>query len=191
VSLEPRQKAPRWDALDGEGFRGEVIRLVAETDARWETERSWSVRYSFRNRDFREYPTLGKYLESVLFRWAEVNGVREKPLPDDLWIDTVPWGGAYDPATSLDAMEVVLNAKLSMYGGLRKSSRLIVHYSRAWIYNSPFRSLDLDTFRDVALRVAQALAGRELKFEKVYLLNAVDAPKPEAFEVYPGFAEWK
>jgi hypothetical protein len=191
VSMEPRHETPRWEERDGAAFRNEMMRLIAEIDGRWETERSWSVRYYFSQRDFKKYPVLDRYLESVLFGWAEVNGVKETPFPDELWLDTAPTGGTYDPVTSLDALEAVLIDKLSKYGSLRKGSQLIIHYSQGWVYNTPFRSLQVETFRDVARLVARALAGRTFPFEKVYLLNAVEAPRPEAFLVYPEFAEWQ
>src|SRR5713226_4992654 len=43
VLLEPQEPAPRFDAKDGEAFRGQLFELIAAIDSRYEQERGWWV----------------------------------------------------------------------------------------------------------------------------------------------------
>jgi len=117
---------------------------------------------------------------------------------------TEPRGGAYDPEVALAALRRIANKKLDHYGSSARGAWLIIHYSRGVLYNTPFRSLDVGGFEDVARVVSELCKQREVPFAKVFLLGAwgdIDArlaetlrdagypvtAGPEAFEVFPDF----
>ncbi len=188
VLLELSSQGAAFPVQDQAGFRSDLLRLIAEADVAWSKDQAGQLD-PYVWREFGRYPVLGRYLETVLFYWSTSTGVSQGQPEPGTWIDIMPPGGAYRPGTALEALNAVVEEKLSRYGGLRRRSRLIIHYSRGWVYNTPFRSLGVRTFREVAQFIASALQGRTVPFEKVYLLNGVQAPCPEAYEIFPMFTE--
>ncbi len=112
--------------------------------------------------------------------------------------------GAYDPGVALDAVRRIAEEKLTAYGSSARGAWLVIHYSQGVVYNTPFRSLSIRKFGDVARVVSEMLKERKVHFDRVYLLGAWDdidgdlaevfggaripfVTGPEAFEVFPGF----
>ncbi len=150
-----------------------------------------------------EFPDIDAYLR---------NG-RKVPVELGEWIDgqqlaealkANPDGGAYDPEVALDAVRRIVEKKLAHYGSSARGAWLVIHYSRGVLYNTPFRSLSIRNFEDVARVMWQLLKQRKVYFDKVYLLGAwgdIDGELakilsgagipfvagPEAFEVFPNF----
>ncbi len=55
------------------------------------------------------------------------------------------------------------------------------HFKRGLVQH-PFRGTEIRSFVDVARHTARAIAGQPVPFERIYLLDAVQDPAPEAFE---------
>jgi|GEM_PF-6562467 len=129
---------------------------------------------------------LGKYLLTALFDWRQVSGEPKEGYPAAApWIDVAPTGGAYDPDAALNALQGIIEGKLAKYGRLPDGSRLLVHYGRGWVYNTPFRGLNIRSFADVARWASEMLACRAASFERVYLVEVLEDPGPAAFQIYP------
>ncbi len=149
--------------------------------------------------------------------WPDIEAVLEggKKIPIELgeWIHgeqlaaalkAPPSGAAYDPVVALEALRRIVEKKLSHYGRTAAGAWLVIHYSRGFLYNTPFRGLAVQDFEDVARWASESLRERTVDFEKVYLLGAwgdiepelakiLAAAKipftggPEAFEIFPQF----
>jgi hypothetical protein len=140
---------------------------------------------------FRRYPTLGKYLKQVLFAHTEWRGCRRRPFPAGGWITFKPLGGSYRPETAIEALNSITERKVTRYGSFgKRRMRLVIYYNKAWAYNTPYLGVNTRNFADVAKITAAKLAGKRIRFERVYLLSTL-RPGPEAFEIFPGFAPVK
>jgi hypothetical protein len=115
--------------------------LIENIDARYVTQQSRHSRHYYSHSDFGRYPTLSKYLKTVLFDWRQVDGAPKDPYRAP-WIDTAPTGGSHKPTAALDALQKIVDDKVTKYGRLPDGSRLLVHYGREWLYNTPFRGIE-------------------------------------------------
>jgi len=180
--LTPCEEIPRFDSADLTRFRTELWGLVAVTEYFWPTERSWSS-HGRPCWEFTEHPILGKYLRSAQFHPLVVRGVARPWAKSQPWIVVKSGATSYSSDSSLRALVTVLEQKIRHYGHLSRPTRLIIHYDKAFAYNTPFVGVQTEDFADVALFASQAVAG-QATFEKIYLLNALQ-PGLEAFEIYP------
>lgn len=132
-------------------------------------------------RDFTNYPTLEKYLRSLLLMPLTAQDQQYQK-----WIEVEGWGGAYNPLTAVEALRKIVVKKAGRYGGLQGvDARLLLHYDEAILYNSPYHG------SDVALEDFAQLAGYWLRldfpdlsatFQEVYLLHTAER---RAFQVFP------
>ncbi len=156
------------------------------------------VRYDSTADDF---PDIDAYLQSGAKLPVELGEWIDGPQLADA-LKTSPPEGGYDPAWALDAGRRILEQKLAHYGPAARGAWLVIHYGRAYLYNTPFRGLYVANFADLAREVSGWLKGRTVQFDKVFLLAAwgdIDADLvrilreagypvqagPEAFEVFP------
>lgn len=185
VSLEIEGRAPPFDARDATAFNTELKALVAAEDARIAASASLQARAYHACNDLRRYPTVRKYLKQVLFGHSRPGKRRPGPFAVGGWITFKPLGGSYSPQTAIDALKSIISQKTGHYGS-KGSGRvsLIVYYSKAWAYNTPYLGVDVRTFADVARIAAGNPSGATPPFERIYLVSAL-LPGPEAFEIYP------
>lgn len=118
-----------------------------------------------------DFPDIDVYLSSGSKVPVELGEwIHGSQLADAL--KSLPDGGAYDPDTALGAGRRILEQKLAHYGPAARGTWLILHYGRAFLYNSPFRCLTIHNFEDLARTVSGWLKGRELYFDRIFLLAA-------------------
>jgi len=90
----------------------------------------------------------------------------------------------------MGALRNIIQRKAGHYGScIQKKVHLLIHSGQTLLYNTPYHSLDVHSFQDVADAVAKWMSDSSIKpgpFAKIYLLKAVQ-PNPLAFEVYPDF----
>jgi transposase InsO family protein len=138
VMLTPREDVRRFDPADRAAFGKELWALVAATHQYWPSERFWHSPQGRTCRDFSDHPTLGKYVSAVHFEPAVVAS-RTRP-----WIKGQPWvfvelpGGSYSPNTALGALADILKRKIGRYGRFSRLTRLVIHYGKAVVYNTPY-----------------------------------------------------
>lgn len=183
VMLCPREGATAFNGADKADFKAALIALIRETDRRWPSERFWHSPQGRICREFAGYPPLGKYLRSVNFDPLVIRG-RQRPWPTGQpWIFVKARGGSYSPETAARALAAILEQKIRRYGRFSRSTRLIVYYGKAVVYNTPYLGVEMREFADMAALAAEVVRGQNA-FEKIYLLNALE-PGLEAFEIYP------
>ena len=99
------------------------------------------------------------------------------------WIFPEPRGSWYTPATALAALRGILVQKTTHYPRFSRTTRLVIYYGKAVMYNTPYVGVETRDFADVAALAADSVR-EQATFEKIYLLNALE-PELEAFELYP------
>jgi len=172
VMLTPREHARPVSPAAAAAFRASLMDLITETDRRWPAER-----------DLRAYSSLEKYLAAVHFEPLVVGG-HARPWPGGNWIFNELPGGSYSPDSALEALRGILEQKIGHYAGFSPPTRLIVYYNKAVAYNTPYLGVEIREFADIAALAAQMVATQRV-FEKIYLLNALDAGLA-VYELYPG-----
>jgi hypothetical protein len=188
VWLVLRDDAPRLDHNGAATLKGELSGLIERIDGSWNQNPAWHSPQGYPCReDVRQYPTLEKYFCQVHFN----------PIPQQLssvgdWIQFEPDGGAYSQESALSSLEAILHQKLRHYGAVATQFHLLVHYSTGYLHNSPYHSIQVKTFADVAkhaARVVEAKTGNgKFPFADVYLLEDVE-PHPQAFRLFPTFEQ--
>ena len=186
VMLSPREDVTKFDPSDRGAFRRELWALVAVTHHFWPTERFWHSPQGRLCREFAEHPTLGKYLRSVHFDPLAVRGAPRPRPASQPWIFVELRGGSYSPDTAIAALSGILEQKIAHYGRFSRVTRLVVHYGKAVVYNTPYVGVETREFADVAALAVEAVRV-QTAFEKIYLLNALE-PQLEVFEIFPGCA---
>ncbi len=171
---------------DAVNFKRELLDLPKSYDSRWPTNRSWQKR-SYVTLDLRKTLVVGKYLKKGVLDWRTFNGVPKEPFKGP-WIIPAPWGGSYSSETAFETLEAIIDNKISKYAPFPRQIRLLVHYGRGYAYNTPYGSVDRNSFEDVARRAAGMVLGHSVPFEHIYLLGTVEGPQPEAFEIFPAFS---
>jgi cytolysin (calcineurin-like family phosphatase) len=119
----------------------------------------------------------------VWFLPWELGKERKGHVASQQWISASSHGGAYSPTAVLDKLMERLQAKIKHYGGLSRPVRLLVHYGKAVVYNTPWYGPSCRTFCDVAEAAAGTVANQSC-FQMIYLLNAIE-PGLEAYEIFP------
>jgi len=106
------------------------------------------------------------------------------------WIQFERPDFAYPPEKALCSLEAIVDQKLRHYGTVAMPFHLVIHYSAGYLHNTPYHSIEMRAFADVAkhaARVVQAKIDRvKSPFSDIYLLENVE-PNPQAFRLYPRF----
>jgi hypothetical protein len=186
VMLVLRENVPRFRQQDGLDFRNELYRLISDTDRRWPMERHWQSPQGRICRQFSSFPILNKYLRSVHFDPLRFgNTIKERWRTGHPWIFFQSRGGSYSSDTALIALLEIIRKKEDHYGKQEaRGVSLMVYYSQAVLYNTPFYGIKVNGFNDAAKFAADRLMKMPIIFEKVYLFQALE-PDLQAFEVYP------
>ena len=183
VWLSPKR---RMVATDRAAFRSELLALMDAIDKRWESQPDWTSPQGFAYTDFTKHPTLAKYLQSldVHPRRPSVGSSMRKGGVH--WLTFPARGGAYSPDWMVDALCQCIEAKTTKYG--RKPTgmgefHLLVHYDKAFVYNTPVLGIDFGYAE--AVKAASARIGKAVGvFDKVFVFVPV-ADGQQAFQLYP------
>ena len=181
--LRPKMRVKTADAT---AFRAELQRLIEEVDIRWNAEPEWQSPVGCWWTDFSGYPVLGKYLSKVEFdsrrfarRWPSTRGSQS-------WLTFPCRGSAYSPDTMMTALQDRLKDKIQKYAirpiGL-KEFHLLVHYDKAWAYNSPAET-PWFTFADAAQAGAAFIGDNPGVFNRIFLFVPQAAGKT-VYQLYP------
>jgi hypothetical protein len=174
--------------------------LVTQVSHNWLQHPEWNGPQGYLCRDLAGWPTLAAHFRDVHFNHyaPDPNYIQNTDsLRGDIrvarWIMFEPVGGSSDPRQPLRALFDAVRKKLSHYGPAGETPvDLIIHYSRAATRNTPFYSVEVQGFEDVAKRLAEEVP-RLLQslctwpFRTIYLLDE-GLPGPAAFAVYPAFS---
>lgn len=160
----------------------EFGRLIHEVAADLLDHPEWQTTQGYPCNDFKKYLAFGKYIS-----WANFN----LPIQSDQWLTFELPGGSYDPADALKTLLRTLQDKVAHYGPVRIPLNLILHYSNAYLDNTPYHGIGTATFEDVAKKISEKpyhtqIAINRNQFGHIFLLNELGT-RPEAFCVYPEF----
>jgi len=176
----------RMALADKQAFITELLALTQEIDQRWEGERDWQSPQGFQWADFTRYPTLAIYLESVDFhpRMPTVESTMRKGGRH--WLTFPARGGAYSPDWMVDALCEVVHAKIAKYAAKPSGTHefhLLVHYDKAFVYNTPVQGIGIGYAEAV-----QAAAGRIGSsvgvFDRIFVYVPVSEGQ-KVFRIFP------
>jgi hypothetical protein len=179
VWLAPKR---RLDKSDATAFRTELLALTEEIDKGW-ANIPWSDSpQDFDWKDFTKYPALAKYLDSI-----DVHPRRAGQQKGGLhWLTFPMRGGAYSPDWMVDALVECVTAKTAKYSAKPPGVaefHLLVHYDKAFFYNTPVQGVDFGYAE--AVRAAAAKIGSAVgMFDRIFVYVPV-ADGKKAFELYP------
>jgi len=186
VMLVLRDNLKRFNQQEGGAFRSELLNLIEDTNHRWPNERSWHSLQGHMCSEFKSFPTLAKFLQSIRFVPLRVgNKPAERWPTGQPWIFFRSWGGWYSSDSAVNALLGIIRKKQNHYG--KQTGRpvhLLIYYGKAVLYNTPFLGVKIRAFKDVPAMAARELTGKQLIFERVYLFQALE-PDLQAFEIYP------
>ena len=139
----------------------------------------WTVGQGYPVRDFREYPTLNKYVRQLDFFPRNVG--------ERFCVTFMNGGGAYSPRAAFAALLRILNKKESKYEGLRERERLdelhlVLYWSQGLAHNTPYDGLDY-SLEDVAAELEPIIREGGTIFDAVFIS---DMPRDEHVRVWPG-----
>jgi hypothetical protein len=168
---------------DAPQFRQELLTLLRWADDEWPNQRMWHSPQGAFLRDFRDFPFLSHYLQSV-----RLHPRAGTVLRGNRWIQFPNRGGPYTPKDAVDALLELLEKKTAKYADLHAREELeelylIAYYNKALFYNSPYLApgFGLD---EVAQIASAELAKKSSAFQKVFLFNAV-RPGLEVYQLWP------
>lgn len=163
-------------------FRSELLDLIDIIDKNWENIPWSDSPQGFNWTDFANYQTLAKYLDSI-----DVHPRRPGMLKGGLqWLTFPLRGGPYSPDWMVNALCECIAAKTAKYAAkptCMAEFHLLLHYDKAFVYNTPVMGIDFgyaEAVKSATLRVGNA-AG---VFDKILVFVPV-AEGQQAFQLYP------
>ncbi len=168
----------KWRLKNAEGLRAQLLQFIAELDKRWEHEPEWQCPQGFQVSDFSGYPILAKYLDAleVRPRMPSVPSTMKKGSTG--WLILEPRGGSYSPDEMVDALCDRVKAKIDKYPAKPSGMNefyLLVHYDKAWVYNSPVKGIEwgyAEAVKAAAARTGNAVGVFDRIFVFVHVNNA-------------------
>ena len=162
-------KELRFDSGDAANFREQIFALIEQVD------KNWSGKFGLREcshdvTDLTQFPTLGRYLQSV--------HCAPRPHFETDWIHFPSPGGAYSPNEMLETLNRSLadHKTDERYRDLRKQADLdevylLVHYDfKAFAYNTPFDAPGFG-FKEAADLASNWLRGDGGYFDRIFLFH--------------------
>jgi hypothetical protein len=180
VWLSPRQ---RMKPVDQTSFRTELIALVEHIDRHWENIPWSDSPQGFNWKDFTKYPTLTKYLNSIDVHPRRVAGTGKGGIH---WLTFPMRGGNYSPDWMVDALVECVTTKTTKYSVKPPGAsefHLLVHYDKAFLYNTPVLGIDFG-YAEAVTAAARKIAGSVGTFDKIFVFVPV-ADGQQAFQLYP------
>ncbi len=184
VFLSPQPKISSPNDRELSLLAKEFGELMDEVSAELPQDPEWQPAQGYPWRDFdkKKYKIVGKYISEAIFNFL---------TPISQWIVFESPGGCYDPLDAFNTLIKRLEDKASHYGKVEGAFDLVLHYSDAYLYNTPYRGIQTPTFEDVARKVSKGIQEHQYamnrnQFRYMYLLNEL-GPDPQAFCIYPKF----
>jgi hypothetical protein len=161
----------RLKSADAKQFRTQIVQVIADLDQKWETEPGWQSPQGFAWNDFSLFPILAKYLDSldVHPRMPSVASTMEKGKLG--WLTVEPRGGPYSPEEMVGALCERVQDKIAKYpskpGGMAEF-HLLVHYDKAWEYNTPVIGIDFG-YAEAVQAAAARIGGAVGVFDRIFV----------------------
>jgi hypothetical protein len=161
----------RMGLADKPVFRTELLALTEEIDQRWESQPDWQSPQGLPWTDFTRYPTLAIYLDSVDVHPRMPSVALTMRKGGRHWLTFPARGGAYSPGWMVDALCDVVQAKIGKYAAKPAGTHefhLLVHYDKAFVYNTPVHGMDFGY--PEAVQAAAARIGNTVGvFDKIFV----------------------
>jgi hypothetical protein len=195
-------KSLRIRKEDTSEFRAQVFDLLAAENAKpeparpdpsspipkgyWDTVRYWDMPSGAPVKDFAAYPLLEKYLNDI---WI----FPREWLPDisagSTWVLFEATGGSYTAEWMVQAAIDRIKAKIRKHEhdnirskhSLDEFDLLCFYCNEAALYNTPIHTVGFG-FRELAMKVQQALAGEPRVFDGIFLFHPFE--DPQTVQVY-------
>ena len=171
---------------DKRAFRTELLALTEEIDERWESEPDWQSPQGFLWMDFTRYLTLAKYLASVDVH-PRIRSVASTMRQGGLhWLTFPARDGAYSPDWMVDALCEVVGAKIAKYATKPAGTdefHLLVHYDKAFVYNTPVHGIDFG-YSEAVQAAAARIGGTVGVFDEIFVYVPVTEGR-RVFRLYP------
>ena len=183
VWLAPKRRLP---PADQPAFRSELLGLTGAIDKDWDSIPLSDSPQGFCWNDFTKYPTLEKYVDSLDIhprRPALPSTMRKRGLH---WLTFPATGGAYSPDWMVDALVQCVTAKTTKYAAKPvgvSEFHLLVHYDKAFIYNSPVLGIGT-SYKEAVKAAAAKIGGAVGVFDRIFVYVPV-ADGPQAFQLFP------
>jgi hypothetical protein len=153
----------RLKSTDAKQFRAQILQVIADLDQKWEAKPGWQSPQGFAWNDFSPFPILTKYLDSLEVhpRMPSVASTMEKGRLG--WLTVEPRGGPYSPDEMVDALCDRVQDKIGKYPtkpGRMAEFHPLVHYDKAWEYDSPVIGIDFgyaEAVQAAAARIGTAV----------------------------------
>jgi len=176
----------RMLANDIAGFRTELLKLTEQIDRRWDSEIEWHTPQGFQWNDFSVYPMLGKYLAAIDIH------PRIPSLPTTMKKGRLQWltfpmrGGAYSPNWMIDALCECVQAKIAKYPVKPTGTdefHLLVHYDKAWQYNTPVTGIGFG-YREAVQSASVRIGSSAGVFDRILVFVPITEGQ-QVFSLYP------
>jgi hypothetical protein len=176
----------RIQSANAQQFRTEILQLIADLDQKWNMDPGLRSPQGFAWNDFSRFPVLAKYVDSLEFhpRMPSVASTMEKGKLG--WLTVEPRGGPYSADDMVGALCDRVRDKIAKYpskpGGMAEF-HLLVHYDKAWAYNSPVTGIDFgyaEAVQAAATRTGSAVG----VFDRIFVfVRTTDGEK--VFRLFP------
>jgi len=183
VWLAPKR---RLQLADRAVFRSELLALTGAIDKDWDNIPSSDCQQGFGWDDFTKFPTLERYLDSLDIhprRPALASTMRKGGLR---WLTFPSRGGAYSPDWMVEALVESITAKTTKYVAKPVGVyefHLLVHYDKAFIYNTPVLGINVG-YAEAVNAAAAKIAGAVGVFDKIFVYVPVTGGQ-QVFQLYP------
>ncbi|MGA2715436.1 MAG: hypothetical protein ABSG41_20240 [Bryobacteraceae bacterium] len=183
IWMFPKRRLP---TRDGSAFREQLLRLMQDIDARFDNEPEWQTPQGFQVDDFSAYPALKKYPDAITVHPRLPSRPSTMKKGGVHWLSFPMPGGNYSPDWAVDALCECIEAKVAKYGGKPPGVSefdLLVHYDKAFVYNTP--ALGIDFGYPEAVKAAALRIGSDVGlFDKILVFVPVTQGQ-QAFRLYP------
>jgi hypothetical protein len=171
---------------DKAAFRTELLTLVEAIDEGWRSIPWSDSPQGFDWKEFTKYPTVSKYLDSI-----DVHP-RRKMLASTMrkgrldWLTFPARGGAYSPDWMVDALAECITQKTKKYSAKPADAaefHLLVHYDKAFVYNSPVLGIEFG-YAEAVKAAAAKIGNATGVFDKILVFVPLSDGQ-QAFQLYP------
>jgi hypothetical protein len=173
-------------AADAAAFRGELLTLIGEIDRGWDSEPDWDSPQGFQWNDLSAHPTLRKYLDALETQPRVASRPTTMKKGGLHWLTFPMRGGAYTPEDMVNALVEVVEAKIAKYAAKPAGVdefHLLVHYDKAWEYNTPVIGIDFG-YPEVVAAAAARIGSQAGMFDRIFVFVPI-ADKAKVFLLFP------
>jgi len=176
----------RMAPADASAFRTGLLAVIEEIDRRWDSEPDWDSPQGIQWDDFSAYPMLKKYLDALEIHPRSPSRPSTMNKGGIHWLTFPMRGGSYSPNDMVDALFEVVQAKIAKYSakpGAMDEFILLVHYDKAWEYNTPVLGIDFG-YGEAVRAAAERIGGAVGMFDRIFVFVPI-ADGEKVFRIYP------